>query len=104
MNRIDKNRIVDEAAKLHQAGADVELLLVFLRERGFGQIDCIQALRRVSGLSLNDAKCVVDGSRTWSDQNANVQAIRKAALDALFELIRENDPDLPKISIAIDPE
>ena len=104
MNDAEKTQVVDDVAKLHRYGADLELLLGFMREKGFYQIDSIIALRRVTGISLNDAKDLLDGSRTWSDQYQKVQTLHQSALEALQQLIRENDPSLPSITIKIDTQ
>ena len=90
---------MDAVTKLHKGGADLELLIFFMREKGFHQIDTIIALRRVLDISLNDAKCMVDESAAWSDQYEKTQAVRQAALKALMELNKENDSGLPSISI-----
>ena len=89
MRNIDKNEIIGEVAKLHRAGGDVDLLLALLREKGFNQIDSILALRKVVGLSLADAKDMVDASKVWSDQYEKVQALREVALNALKALSKE---------------
>jgi ribosomal protein L7/L12 len=102
MNDAEKKQVIDEAAKLHRYGANLELLLVFMRKKGFDQIDSIIALRRVMGFSLDDAKSLVNRSKTWSDQCEKVQALHQTALEALLELIRENDPSLPSIKIDME--
>jgi hypothetical protein len=102
MNDAEKKQVVDEVAKLHRYGANLELLLVFMRKKGFYQIDSIIALRRVMGLSLDNVKSLVNRSRTWSDQYEKVQALHQTALEALLQLIKENDPSL--LSIKIDME
>lgn len=48
-------------------GFSADLALAALRERGATLIDCVKAVREVQGLSLSEAKQLVDGSGAWSD-------------------------------------
>lgn len=93
---------MNDVAKLYKAGASTEMLLVFMRESGFLQIDSIIALRRIMGKSLQEAKETVDESKTWSDQYEQVQAFREIAWRAIIDLSKENNVNLPKISIKQD--
>lgn len=103
MSGVDKD-IIRQVTNLHQAGADLELILLFMRKKGLYQIDSIRVLQRVMGLSVPEAKDAVDGSRTWSDQYENVQRVRLAAMQAVIELSKENDDTLPRIIIETDQD
>lgn len=59
--------VVSDAGKLLVCGADHELVLSFLREKGFGKIDSIKALAVVGGMQLREAKLMVHNSKTWND-------------------------------------
>lgn len=48
--------VLEDARKLIKAGADVELVLLFLRDRGLGQGDSIIAIRALTEMSQHDAK------------------------------------------------
>ncbi len=104
INDVKKNEIISNATKLYKAGANMEMLLLFMRENGFFQIDSIIALRKISEVSLQEAKQIVDESTTWSDQYALNAGFRETAWQSLVELSRENNVNLPKIFIEPDPE
>jgi ribosomal protein L7/L12 len=98
----EKKHIVDDANRLFKAGASIEMILIFLRENGLLQLDSIIAIRKIMGNSLQEAKEIIDASKTWSDQYRRSQHFRETAWRALEELSRENDVTLPKISIRED--
>ena len=98
----EKDHIIDDAHRLFKAGASIEMILLFLRESGLFQIDSIIAVRKIMGNSLQEAKEIIDASKTWSDQYHRTQHFRETAWRALEDLSRENDVTLPKISIRED--
>jgi len=63
----EQTAVASDAERLLQSGADHEIVLAFLRERGFNKLDSIKALVGISGISLGDAKNVVHNSRAWQD-------------------------------------
>jgi ribosomal protein L7/L12 len=58
---------VNDAGELLVSGADHELVLSFLREKGFNKIDSIKALVSAGGMALQEAKLIVHNSKTWND-------------------------------------
>lgn len=58
---------VSDAGKLLVTCADHELVLSFLREKGFNKIDSIKALVSAGGMPLGEAKLIVHNSKTWND-------------------------------------
>lgn len=91
--------IFDDACRLAAGGASVEMILMFLRERGFDKIDSIKAIRTMRGISTADAKNTVDGSETWSDRFNRDMEFREAAREALRDIAASQDSSLPKITI-----
>jgi RNAse (barnase) inhibitor barstar len=75
-----------DAERLTQAGADLDLVLSFLRERGQGEVDSIYVLASLMGKSIPETKAFVDNSQTWSDRYETDARIREAARDALRDL------------------
>jgi ribosomal protein L7/L12 len=61
-------KTVQEARERFDLRHDTEDVIGFMRSAGFSIIDCIKALRELSGCSLADAKLTVHHSETWSDQ------------------------------------
>jgi RNAse (barnase) inhibitor barstar len=55
-----------DSQKLWQSGADPELILVFLRDRGYSYIDSIYAAAALIEKSIPEAKTLVDHSRAWA--------------------------------------
>lgn len=73
--------------KHQEAGdASLELALREMREEGANQIESIKALIHGAGLSLKDAKVLVDESQTWSDRRGATEALRDAAEAAVRTL------------------
>jgi hypothetical protein len=91
--------VLEDARKLMTAGADLELILLFLRSRGFDQIDSITAIRALTGVSRDDAKKLVCYSKAWADRFNSVQELHDKARKALLELAASGDKDLPKIEL-----
>ena len=91
--------IVADAHRLAAAGADRETILVFLRDKGFNKIDSIKTLRGLYGLSMPEAKDLIDHSAAWSDRFEYDMELRETAWRALRELAASNDPTLPTIEL-----
>lgn len=98
-------QVVADAQKLAVAGADRETVLVFLREKGFNKIDSIKTIRPLYGLSMSEAKDLVDQSAAWSDRFYSDMELRETALRALRDIAADNskDPSAPKITL-VDPD
>jgi hypothetical protein len=66
---------VGEYARLSQGwmseGADLECVLVRLREEGLNEIQCHAVLRAVTGWDYATAKAFVERSRAWGDVAAD---------------------------------
>jgi Barstar (barnase inhibitor) len=75
-----------DAKQLVQGGADLELVLSFLRERGVGRIDSIYAMASLMEKPVVKAKDFVDRSQTWSDRYETDMRFRNAAREALRDL------------------
>jgi len=99
-----KHEIIDDARRLVGGGADIEVILLFFREKGFDKIDSINAIRALHGKSMAEAKEIVDRSGTWSDRFDRDVHFREAAWRALREIAALQDPSLPRIVIEGDPE
>jgi hypothetical protein len=91
--------VVADAHRLAAVGADRETILVFLRDRGFNKIDSIKTVRSLYGLSMPEAKDLIDHSAAWSDRFEHDIEFRKTAIRALRDLAASKDPSLPKIII-----
>lgn len=96
--------VVADAHRLAAAGADRETILVFVRDRAFDKIDSINVLRTLYGLTMPEAKQLVDHSAAWSDRFYTDMELHKTAWKALRDLAASNDPELPRIIIEGDPE
>ena len=93
--------IIVDAHKLAAAGADRVTVLVFLRDKGFNKIDSIKTIRPLYGLSMPEAKDLVDHSAAWSDRFYSDMQLREAALRALRDIAAESakDPNALKITL-----
>jgi hypothetical protein len=79
-----------DAQRLLQGGADPELVLSFLRERGVDKLDSTYAMASLLAKSVSEAKALVDDSQTWSDQYDEDEKFRNAAREALRDLDLDN--------------
>jgi hypothetical protein len=98
-----KQEIIDDAHRLAGGGASVEMILVFLRERGAGKIDSIKVIRALYGKTMPEAKEIVDYSSAWSDRFQRDMEFRETSWRALRDIAASQDPSLPKIIIEGDP-
>jgi RNAse (barnase) inhibitor barstar len=57
-----------DAQKLLRSGADLELILLFFRDRGYGQLDSTYALAALLDETIPQAKTLVEQSQTWRSQ------------------------------------
>jgi ribosomal protein L7/L12 len=73
--------------------------MLFLRDRGFDQIDSINTIRALMGTSLPDAKELIHAGKAWSDHFYSVQDLHEKARKALLELAASRDKELPKIEL-----
>jgi ribosomal protein L7/L12 len=94
--------VVADAHRLASAGADVKMILFFLREKKFNKIDCIKVLRAEYAMSMVEAKEAVDHSDAWSDRFRSDMQLRETAWKALRDIAASQDPSLPKIVIEDD--
>jgi ribosomal protein L7/L12 len=78
--------IVADAKKLIESGADHEILLGFLRERGFDKLESIKALMGTTGLPLSEAKEIVHRSRAWRDTFSRDEEFHASLLKAVQNL------------------
>jgi hypothetical protein len=76
-----------DSQRLLQSGADLGLILLFLRDRGYGQQDSIYAIAGLIEESVPKAKALVDHSKTWSaDSYEQDERLRDWARKALRDL------------------
>jgi hypothetical protein len=83
--------VVEGARKLIRAGADRELVPLFMRDRGFGQADCVYAIESLYKTKFSEAKNIVFISRAWSDQYESNKNLREAGRKAM-RLLAEFKP------------
>ena len=95
--RIRNPEAVEDARKLIQAGADIELVLLFFRDRGFDIADCIFAIEDLFPKRSPEAKSLVIHSQAWARRYESNTQLREAAREALRQLAASNSPDLPRI-------
>ena len=96
----------NDASKHLQVGGSLEALLFELRRRGADKIDSIKVIKSAMGLSMPQAKSLVDRSETWSDRYAQDKAFHEMARAVASKLsieskeptviIEEHSPD-PKV-------
>jgi hypothetical protein len=96
-HKIRNPEALADARRLMQAGADAEIILVFLRDREFDQADCIYAIENLYSRQFPEAKRLVVHSQAWSDKYESDTQLREAAREALRQLGASHSPDLPRI-------
>ena len=102
--KIRNAEALQDAKRLVQAGADTEIVVAFLRERGCDQADCIYALEALYGTQFSEAKNLVIHSRAWSDQYEADERLRAAAREALRHLAADPSSNIPRIIVEWDKE
>jgi hypothetical protein len=96
-SKIRNPEALEDARRLVQAGADAEIVLVFLRDREFDQADCIYAIESLYGRQFSEAKSLVVHSQAWSDRYESDAQLREVAREALKQLEASRSPDVPRI-------
>ena len=95
-----RNQIEDDVINLAKAGADVESLLHFMRERGFNEADSLHPLMRAACLDLGSARDLIIESRTWADhREANIK-LQEDFMEALLQASKDD----PNVEIIIESD
>jgi hypothetical protein len=102
--RIRFPEVVEDARRLMKGGADSQVILVFMRDRGLDMADCIYSIQAIFGHGFPDAKKLVVESQAWSDRYEHDEQLRESAREALRILAESNDPKLPKIILEDEKE
>ena len=61
----EQTALAQQAETLLNTGVDQETVLRFLRDGGLGKLDSMRALANATGMSLIEAKNVVQSSQAW---------------------------------------
>ena len=96
--------VLEDARELVKAGADVELILLFLRDKGLDQIDSILTIRALMEISNAEAKKLIAFSKAWADRFDSVQELHDKTYKALLELAASGEKDLPRIEFVQSDE
>ena len=91
--------VLEDARKLRKTGADVELVLLFLRDRGLNQSTSIIAICALTAMPHQEAKKLVCFSKAWVDHFDSAQHLHDQALKAIRELAASNENGLPRIEL-----
>ena len=75
--------MVNIAKTMLAAGAPMEAVLRRLRSESQSVIETANTIRAATGMSLREAKLLIDGSESWADQREAFRAIDAGALDAI---------------------
>src|SRR2546427_12116430 len=97
MNDSEKKQIEADVFRLKKAGADLETLLRFMRDRGLNQPDSRRVLMRTTGMDLGETTLFMLDSKTWADQRDRNLELQEQLAQALLEKSEEN-PDFWVIS------
>ena len=73
------------ARTLMDDGAGIEAALRFMRNAGLSQIECVKAVKALTGQNLGAAKEIVHFSDTWSDFRPQQELLHKRLCDGLDE-------------------
>lgn len=92
--------VLEDARKLMKAGADVELVLLLLKDRGLDQGASIITIRALTAMSHDEAKKLVCFSKAWVDHFDSVQHLHSQVLKAIQELAASNEKGSPRIELA----
>jgi hypothetical protein len=84
---IANTEVFGDAQRLLRSGADLELILMFLRDRGYGKVDSIYTIAALMNKTIPQANALVDQSESWSSQTREDDLKRReAARRALRDL------------------
>src|SRR5260370_21700213 len=93
--KIRNPQALGDAQRLVQVGADADIVLIFLRDRGFYHTDCIYAVETLYGKQFSDAKSLVVHSQACTDRYESDVELRNAARRAVRQVAASNSSDLP---------
>jgi DNA-binding transcriptional MerR regulator len=87
---------------LTERGASLEEVLHALRQESSSPLESIKAIRALTGISLRQAKDMIDQSRTWEDIGPRVEHAHRLLADDLEregKLVRQGDTWLLRINL-----
>jgi ribosomal protein L7/L12 len=71
--------------EIKDAGLSTDAMLARLRQEGADIVESLKVLREVEGISLGQAKIIVDESAAWADRRSANEQLRDVAEKALDE-------------------
>ena len=83
---LEDHETFSDAKRLVRSGAELELVLSFLRDRGAGQTESTYMVAGLTDKSVPEAKAIVESSQTWSDRYEMDAHFRNATRQALRDL------------------
>lgn len=84
-------RLVQIMTDVLARGGSTDDALLALRASGASLIDSTKVIIEVQGLSLGQAKWVLDGSKAWADSQRALQRLRNGIVE---DLVAVDDPDV----------
>lgn len=87
MKELDIDRIFD---KYYVNDDSLEVIIKYLRDLGFSQMECTKALKVRLKISLREADEIVLNSSTWADNFESTKKFREDVFDFLDNLPDDN--------------
>jgi ribosomal protein L7/L12 len=81
------NNDYDNAARIWAETNDYDSVVRHLRDKGYGKLDSIKAIREICGVTLGESKRKVELSEVWADTLDGSNQLH----DAFFEGSTEKD-------------
>lgn len=75
--------VLGECRKLYATSKDIEVVLSYLRNKGFFKIDAIKAIIDLLQVPLTEAKRTVHFSKTWADTKEPDEQFHEALVEGL---------------------
>jgi ribosomal protein L7/L12 len=83
--------VLSKTEKLKAAGAEVDEIILFLKNNSVNKIDSIKAVHNLYAKSLSEAKVLVDYSYAWSDRFHADVVLKSKAIEELLDSINQDD-------------
>lgn len=104
MTNAELQEIEANVITLRKGGADIETLLRFMREKGFGEAESLHPLMKAANVDLGVARDLIIDSETWIDHRESNKQLQEDALQAWIEISQENDPDFKVVVEFEEPD
>lgn len=73
--------MTEECKRRSDAGASTEEVIQYIHDKEFSILDCMKIVKRVYGITLDDAKMLVTSHPAWAMETGHIRSLGEALAD-----------------------